>query len=301
MQDWQDEAQAWLLAKKQAGVSAHTLSALNRDLNWLADYQAQQQSELNRRLIISAIKTLNQKQMSASTIARMLSTWRQFCRHLQVRKLLANNPTEGIQAPKKPKRLPKALPMEPLNQLLNQMPTSAASERDQAICELLYGSGLRLSELSALNLDSLDLTEGWVSVIGKGNKIRHVPLTQQSILAIKRYLGLRHAAPEEMALFVGRSGKRLGNRQIQKLLQRHSALHGERHISPHMLRHSYASHMLQNAQNIRVVQELLGHSQLATTQIYTQLDFQHLAKAYDQAHPRAKRQEDDTLPDESKD
>ena len=178
-----------------------------------------------------------------------------------------------------------------LGQLLDQAPENPLDSRDLAIFELLYGSGLRLAEACALNLADLNLQSGWVAVTGKGRKQRHLPLTAQSIRALEGYLKTRTAAPDETALFTGRTGRRLGARQIQKRLQQFAARHGSRHLSPHMLRHSYASHLLQNARDIRAVQELLGHSQLATTQHYTKLDFDHLARVYDDAHPRAKQRQ----------
>ncbi len=166
--------------------------------------------------------------------------------------------------------------------------------RDQAIIELLYGSGLRVSEVAQLDCQHILLAEGWVDVLGKGGKQRQVPLGQQSSLAIARYLPVRQAAAGECALFTNRRGTRISTRQIQNRLNQWALEHqSDRHLSPHMLRHSYASHLLQNAGNIRAVQELLGHSSLSTTQQYTKLDFDHLADIYDHTHPRAKRKQKD--------
>ncbi len=286
---WTAQIEAWLHSLQQQNHSPHTLAAYSRDLAWLADFQPQ--SKLARPLFTAALRQLGQQNQHPRSIARRLSAWRQFCRWLVQTGYLKADPTHGLKAPKAPERLPKAVPAEPLNQLLDQAPENPLDSRDLAIFELLYGSGLRLAEASALNLADLNLQSGWVAVTGKGRKQRHLPLTAQSIRALEGYLKIRTAAPGETALFTGRTGRRLGARQIQKRLQQFAAHHGSRHLSPHMLRHSYASHLLQNARDIRAVQELLGHSQLATTQHYTKLDFDHLARVYDDAHPRAKRRQ----------
>ena len=289
---WTAQIEAWLHSLQQQNHSPHTLAAYSRDLAWLADFQPQ--SELARPLFTAALRQLGQQNQHPRSIARRLSAWRQFCRWLVQTGYLKADPTHGLKAPKAPERLPKAVPAEPLNQLLDQAPENPLDSRDLAIFELLYGSGLRLAEASALNLADLNLQSSWVAVTGKGRKQRHLPLTAQSIRALEGYLKIRTAAPGETALFTSRTGRRLGARQIQKRLQQFAARHGSRHLSPHMLRHSYASHLLQNARDIRAVQELLGHSQLATTQHYTKLDFDHLAHVYDDAHPRAKRRQDKT-------
>ncbi|WP_339895125.1 tyrosine-type recombinase/integrase, partial [Neisseria gonorrhoeae] len=165
--------------------------------------------------------------------------------------------------------------------------------RDHALFELMYGSGLRVSEIHGLNADDVYLDEAWVHVTGKGRKQRQVPLTGKSVEALKNYLPLRQTASDGKALFTGRNGTRLSQRQIQKRLESWAAQYGDgRHVSPHMMRHSYAGHLLQASRDIRAVQELLGHSSLSTTQIYTKLDFDHIARLYDEAHPRAKRQDE---------
>jgi len=286
---WTAQIEAWLHSLQQQNHSPHTLAAYRRDLAWLADFQPQ--SKLARPLFTAALRQLGQQNQHPRSIARRLSAWRQFCRWLVQIGYLKADPTHGLKAPKAPERLPKAVPAEPLNQLLDQAPENPLDSRDLAIFELLYGSGLRLAEACSLDLADLNLQSGWVAVTGKGRKQRHLPLTAQSIRALEGYLKIRTAASGETALFTSRTGRRLGARQIQKRLQQFAAHHGSRHLSPHMLRHSYASHLLQNARDIRAVQELLGHSQLATTQHYTKLDFDHLARAYDDAHPRAKRRQ----------
>lgn len=279
----------------QQGKSAHTLSAYGRDLTELVRLLTEGSSEtaqdLTRRDFVAALKRLSQQGLSERTLARKLSAWRQYCGWLVQSGMMDNDPTFNLKAPCLPERLPKALPQEELNHMLDSAPVDdSLAVRDHALFELMYGSGLRLSEIHGLDLGDVLLDEGWVSVTGKGRKERQVPLSGKSVEALRAYLSERVAADGETALFTGKNGTRLGQRQIQKRLQAWAVRQGSgQHISPHMMRHSYASHLLQSSRDIRAVQELLGHSNLSTTQIYTKLDFDHLAKVYDEGHPRAKR------------
>ena len=279
----------------QQGKSAHTLSAYGRDLTELVRLWTEGSSEtaqdLTRRDFVAALKRLSQQGLSERTLARKLSAWRQYCGWLVQSGMMDNDPTFNLKAPRLPERLPKALPQEELNHMLDSAPVDdSLAVRDHALFELMYGSGLRLSEIHGLDLGDVLLDEGWVSVTGKGRKERQVPLSGKSVEALRAYLSERVAADGETALFTGKNGTRLGQRQIQKRLQAWAVRQGSgQHISPHMMRHSYASHLLQSSRDIRAVQELLGHSNLSTTQIYTKLDFDHLAKVYDEGHPRAKR------------
>lgn len=279
----------------QQGKSAHTLSAYGRDLTELVRLLTEGSSEtaqdLTRRDFVAALKRLSQQGLSERTLARKLSAWRQYCGWLVQSGMMDNDPTFNLKAPRLPERLPKALPQEELNHMLDSAPVDdSLAVRDHALFELMYSSGLRLSEIHGLDLGDVLLDEGWVSVTGKGRKERQVPLSGKSVEALRAYLSERVAADGETALFTGKNGTRLGQRQIQKRLQAWAVRQGSgQHISPHMMRHSYASHLLQSSRDIRAVQELLGHSNLSTTQIYTKLDFDHLAKVYDEGHPRAKR------------
>lgn len=279
----------------QQGKSAHTLSAYGRDLTELVRLLTEGSSEtaqdLTRRDFVAALKRLSQQGLSERTLARKLSAWRQYCGWLVQSGMMDNDPTFNLKAPRLPERLPKALPQEELNHMLDSPPADdSLAVRDHALFELMYGSGLRLSEIHGLDLGDVLLDEGWVSVTGKGRKERQVPLSGKSVESLRAYLSERVAADGETALFTGKNGTRLGQRQIQKRLQAWAVRQGSgQHISPHIMRHSYASHLLQSSRDIRAVQELLGHSNLSTTQIYTKLDFDHLAKVYDEGHPRAKR------------
>ena len=279
----------------QQGKSAHTLSAYGRDLTELVRLLTEGSSEtaqdLKRRDFVAALKRLSQQGLSERTLARKLSAWRQYCGWLVQSGMMDNDPTFNLKAPRLPERLPKALPQEELNHMLDSAPVDdSLAVRDHALFELMYGSGLRLSEIHGLDLGDVLLDEGWVSVTGKGRKERQVPLSGKSVEALRAYLSERVAADGETALFTGKNGTRLGQRQIQKRLQAWAVRQGSgQHSSPQMMRHSYASHLLQSSRDIRAVQELLGHSNLSTTQIYTKVDFDHLAKVYDEGHPRAKR------------
>lgn len=281
----------FLTIQAQLNRSPHTLTAYQRDLSELAELLPET-AELQKSDIIAAFKRLSQRNLSPATLARKLSAWRQYCLHLQHKGCLKNDPCLGIQAPRLPQRLPRALDREPLNTMLDNSSREQGMLpiRDRAVAELLYGSGLRLSELCSLNLEDLLLEEGWVNVYGKGRKQRQVPLSGKSREALRLWLACRTAPPEETALFTTRHGKRIGSRQIAKRLSDWAQRQGNAQpVSPHMLRHSFASHLLQASRDLRAVQDLLGHESLATTQIYTKLDFDHLSGIYDQTHPRAKR------------
>ncbi|MCS4534459.1 tyrosine recombinase XerC [Neisseria montereyensis] len=291
--DYQDN---YITSLQQQAKSVHTVAAYRRDLAQLQSLLPEHTDTepAHRRHFTAALKKLSQMGTSERSMARKLSVWRQYSSWLQQQGLMNHDPMSGLSAPKIPTRLPKAIEQETLNHLLDHdTDNEPLSLRDHAIFELMYGSGLRVGEIHKLDLDDILLDDGWVGVWGKGNKQRRVPLGRKSIAALHAYLAQRHAAEGEKALFTNRQGSRLGIRQIQIRLREWALRHGSpQHISPHMLRHSYASHLLQSAHDIRAVQELLGHSSLSTTQIYTSLDFDHLANVYDDTHPRAKRKKD---------
>lgn len=226
------------------------------------------------------------------SIQRRLSAVRSFFKFLVERRTVSSNPAIGVQAPKASKRLPETIDADLMARLLEFRADSELSVRDKAIMELFYSSGLRLAELVGLDTDDIHLSDRTVRVLGKGRKERVVPVGRYAVDAVARWLKERPALADagESALFVSKRGKRIGMRVVQKRIEgwaRHQGL--GRHVHPHMFRHSFASHLLESSQDLRGVQELLGHANMSTTQIYTHLDFQHLAKIYDAAHPRARR------------
>ena len=280
---------AWQL-ERRAGrqLSAHSLEAAQRDLEQVMSFCAEH--GITRW---DALQAADVRQWLAS-IARMLSSLRTFFSYLQRQGVVINNPALGIRAPKGEKRLPRTLDVDRAGQLLDQLPAdSLIEQRDRAMLELFYSSGLRLSELTGLDLPDLDLAAGQVRVLGKGGKQRDLPVGRQARAALQDWLAVRaQLAKDPQALFVGERGARIHPSVVrQRLKQAGQQMLGQ-HLHPHMLRHSFASHMLESSQDLRAVQELLGHVNISTTQIYTHLDFQHLAQVYDQAHPRARRKTD---------
>jgi len=249
--------------------------------------------KLTRPALMRFVATLHGRGLSGRSLARMLSAWRAFYRDLIERdRSLGDDPCAGIKPPKSPKRLPSALSPDEAARLVEIDGDDLLSLRDRAMFELAYSSGLRLSELAGVDVEACDVGNGEVRVLGKGGKERIVPIGKAARAAILRWLPVRngHAASGERALFIGRHGKRLSPRAIEERLARWAQRQGlSRHVHPHMLRHSFASHLLQSSGDLRAVQEMLGHASIASTQVYTHLDFQALAKVYDAAHPRAKK------------
>jgi len=228
--------------------------------------------------------------LGARSIQRKLSAIRSFMNYLVRENLLRTNPADGVKTPKAPKKLPGVLDVDQINQLLNVKSTKPISLRDKAIMELLYSSGLRLAELVALNPIDLNINDRSLTVIGKGNKKRMLPIGSKAIEAIKAWIKVRSqiAAPDEEALFVGNRGNRLSRRSIQSRINHWAKKNGlAQDVYPHLLRHSFATHLLEASGDLRAVQELLGHKDISATQVYTHLDFQHLAETYDKAHPRS--------------
>jgi integrase/recombinase XerC len=225
-------------------------------------------------------------------LARTLSAWRTFYRYLARDHRLTRNPFQGIRSPKALRTLPKALSPDEAARLVDLRGDEPLTIRDRAMFELFYSSGLRLSELTSVTLGDIDLQDGTARVTGKGNKTRVVPVGEFARRALRDWLAARAklATPEQPALFVGSSGRPISPRTVQRRLETWALRQGlTQHVHPHMLRHSFASHVLQSSGDLRAVQEMLGHSSISTTQVYTHLDYQYLAKVYDAAHPRAKK------------
>lgn len=278
----------------QRRASPHTLSAYRRDLARLcALVPGAVPSGLTSVQLRKGLMQLHAADLAPRSIARILSGWRSYYAWLARRGEIPRNPADGLKAPKRARALPKALGVDQAAQMLDAVPEDDLEVRDAAMFELLYSSGLRLAELVSLDLNAgLDLNEGEVTVTGKRGKTRVVPVGDLALRALVAWLNRRgnYAPAEQTALFVGRGGTRLTPRQVQLRLARWATKQGlGMHVHPHMLRHSFASHVLQSSGDLRAVQEMLGHASIAATQIYTHLDFQHLAKVYDAAHPRAKK------------
>jgi integrase/recombinase XerC len=240
------------------------------------------------------VAVMHSRGLAPRSLALMLSAWRGLYHWLVRHRGFGANPVLGVRAPKAPRPLPKALSVEAAQRLLDETASTPQALRDAAMFELLYSSGLRLSELIALNVDDgrLDLAQAEVTVTGKGSKTRTVPVGAKAREALKAWLGSRAqvAAPGERALFVGGRGRRIAASVVNTRLRAWASARGlNQRVHPHMLRHSFATHLLQSSQDLRAVQELLGHASISTTQVYTHLDFQALAKVYDAAHPRAKK------------
>lgn len=277
-------------------LSSHTTEAYRRDLATLVTTLLQQSvadfSQVREFHIRQLLASLHGKGLSGRSMQRALSAWRQFFVWLGSQRLVDSNPVAAIRAPKSPRKLPKTLDVDQMNRFLAIDEDSWLAKRDHAMLELFYSSGLRLSELAGLDLMAIDLSEGLVRVTGKGSKVRIVPIGRMALTALRDWLAVRTSQiPEgavQHALFIGQQGQRLGARAIQLRLKHYSLKQGmDEPVHPHMLRHAFASHMLESSGDLRAVQELLGHASISTTQIYTHLDFQHLAKVYDAAHPRA--------------
>jgi integrase/recombinase XerC len=278
----------------QRRASPHTLTAYRHDLALLqSSAGARPVAQLQSHELRRQAMRLHGQGLSARSVARTLSAWRAYYRWLARRGELAADPCVGLKAPKRPRVLPKALGIDQTHALLALPAEDTLAKRDIAMFELFYSSGLRLAELASLNVaGGLDLLAGEVTVTGKRGKTRMVPVGAKAAAALAAWLPERAtlAAADEPALFVSRRGTRLTTRSIALRLDCWAKKSGiGLHVHPHMLRHSFASHVLQSSGDLRAVQEMLGHASIATTQIYTHLDFQHLAKVYDGAHPRARK------------
>jgi integrase/recombinase XerC len=286
---------AQLTIEKRA--SQYTVKSYKRDLNCLSTYCESKSislwTDLKQTDIRSYMASRHRQGLSSTSLQRELSAIRSFFNFLLKNQLTDNNPGQYIKAPKKTRKLPKTLDVDQIKSLLEAGTNSTIEIRDLAMFELFYSSGIRLSELAQLNLTDIDLTDKSLMVrSGKGGKSRMLPIGSKAVVAINTWLKhrIKSITSTETALFISTRGTRLGQRSIELRLKQWCKKKGiAENIHPHMLRHSFATHLLESSQDLRAVQELLGHSNISTTQIYTHLDFQHLADVYDRAHPRAKR------------
>jgi integrase/recombinase XerC len=277
-------------------LSPHTLIAYRRDLARLRascePAGIEDWAALDHQHVRTFAARSHARGLSGRSVQRELAAWRSFFDYLLREGALRHNPALEVRAPKSQRRLPHTLDVDQMAQLLSREPKNPLETRDLALMELFYSSGLRLAELTALRVGDLDLKSGEVRVLGKGRKERIVPVGAAARRALARWLILRAdlAAAEEQAVFINRTGRPLGPRAVQLRVAAWALAAGlPQHLHPHMFRHSFATHLLESSRDLRAVQELLGHASISTTQVYTHLDFQHLARTYDKAHPRAKR------------
>lgn len=278
-------------------LSPHTLSNYRRDLERFLKFCQQQGlsrlDQIDSADLRNYIGGLRRQGLAPTSIQRQLSSLRSFYNYRIRFHDQKTNPAMGLSAPKRGRKLPSSLDVDRVQQLMSFQGDTAIDRRDRAIIELFYSSGLRLAELASLNLEDLDLRETLLTVTGKGGKTRKLPIGSMATQALQNWLTVRPET-EHSALFLNNRGQRLGHRSIELRLKKRAMEAGlPDNLYPHKLRHSFASHLLESSGDLRAVQELLGHANLSTTQIYTHLDYQHLAKVYDDAHPRAQRKPED--------
>lgn len=299
---WQTPVQQFLAyLRLERGYSKQTLQTYQQQLHKVANALQRQHNNwfvVSDKALQQQFLQFRKAGLSARSLALAASCVRSFYRYAQQSKLTDDNPALYVKLPKASKTLPKQLEIEQLNQLLRfDSSNDVLACRDKAMLELFYSSGLRLSELVAINLPELNLAAAQVRVRGKGNKERQLPIGSMAITALTAWLKVRGSllsattpAADQLALFLSIEHKRISPRQVRERVLHWAKQQGlGQHLHPHMLRHSFASHLLQSSGDLRGVQELLGHANLSTTQVYTHLDFQHLAKVYDSAHPRARK------------
>ncbi len=278
-------------------LSKYTRDAYHRDLNYLQNYcikkNIKKWSNLKSQQLRDFISDRHRKGISGRTLQRNLSSIRTFYRYLCKIDVVSINPAEGIITPKSARKLPKLLDVDQTFQLLGIKENDVLAIRDKAIIELIYSSGLRLTEVISLNINDIDFIDRVLTVIGKGKKARNLPIGKFAIQAIDDWLKSRQKLVKnnkERALFISNRGSRISPRSVQERIKRWAVKQGlSGNVHPHMLRHSFASHILESSGDLRAVQELLGHADISTTQVYTHLDFQHLAQVYDKTHPRARK------------
>jgi len=286
--------------RSERRLSPHTVDSYRRDLGKLLKWCNRQQldtlSELNTQHIRLCLSELHRQGLGGRSLQRWMSSLRTFFTYALKQRWVGADPSAAVSAPKSTKKLPRTLDVDQATQFVTASGDSWVAYRDRAMVELFYSSGLRLSELTSLDLRDIDFADRLVRVTGKGGKNRQVPIGSHAARALQQWLGRRREHPQSAhtnAVFLSSRGNRIAPRTVQerlRLLSQQQDMQGR--VSPHMLRHSFASHLLESSGDLRAVQELLGHANLSTTQIYTHLDFQHLSKIYDRAHPRAKRKDD---------
>jgi len=291
---WRERFEQHLASERH--LSGHTVAAYRRDVAalaaWCRGAQLQEWGELDHQHVRNFAARSHAQGLEARSVQRRLAAVRSFLTFLQREGVVQHNAALEVRAPKAARRLPLTLDVDQMARLLSLKPGDALQVRDLALMELLYSSGLRLAEIVGLRLSDLDLPAGQVRVLGKGRKERIVPVGRVAVSALSAWLTerARLVRADIPTVFVGRTGRPLGARAVQLRIGAHARAMGvPLHVHPHMFRHAFASHLLESSHDLRTVQELLGHESISTTQVYTHLDFQHLARTYDAAHPRARR------------
>jgi|TARA_B100000131_G_scaffold153799_1_gene149198 integrase/recombinase XerC len=275
--------------QKERRYSRHTVEAYKFELNRFNKKIKKDFSEVSTDDVKDFVLFLRTKNLATKSIHRAISALRSFFQYLKNQGLLGQNPASHVQLPKHTQKLPAVLDADQTAKLLEFVPKNGIEFRDKAILELLYGCGVRLTELVTLDIEDVDLVSGYARVIGKGNKERQCPIGRQALRALEEWLRIHPSTSRKGPLFTGRGTARISPRTIQSRLKLIAVKQlGDDSLHPHLLRHSFATHILESSSDLRGVQELLGHSNISTTQIYTHLDFQHLAKVYDRTHPRAR-------------
>lgn len=289
----------YIYIRSERQLSIHTQTSYARDLEkfqiFCASKSIKELHMLGANHIRMAVAQLHREGLGGKSLQRWLSSLRSFFQFCIRRGWLKNNIADGITAPKSPKTLPKVLDADQAAQFVQVEGDDFINKRDRALVELIYSSGLRLAEAVSLDINDIDWGDAMLTVTGKGRKTRTLPVGSHALTALKNWLEARklYTQNDEQALFTTQRGQRISHRAVQMRLQQLSIKQGmDNPVHPHMLRHSFASHILESSGDLRLVQELLGHANITTTQVYTHLDFQHLAKVYDQAHPRAGRKKD---------
>jgi integrase/recombinase XerC len=282
--------------KTERRLAENTCKHYQRDLDQVAEFCSQNRirhwPELDTHKVRRFTAQCHRRGLSGRSIQRHLSALRTFYNYLLREQVVNNNPALDVRAPRSPQKLPHTLNVDDMTRLLSSGSNKILALRDLAILELMYSSGLRLAELVGLDMAGLDLRDAVVTVTGKGSKTRKIPVGRKAITALETWLKIRpqQLGPGENAVFTSRRGTRLTARAVQQRVRRWAKQRGiPGNVHPHTLRHSFASHLLESSGNLRAVQEMLGHADISSTQIYTHLDFQHLARVYDKAHPRARK------------
>jgi len=289
----------YLAELERTGASKHTLRSYSSDLEQFASYfeppgeKAPEMGALDVTLLREWMGGLYDQRLTTVTVRRKLAAVRALYKFLQQEGIVPANPAKRMRTPKVKQRLPDVMSEEKTNRLIDtveerELIEKPSHDRDLAFLELLYGCGIRVSELVGINLEDIDLRTGWLRVRGKGNKEREVPVGERALVAVKRYLAERTAAPGERALFLNSRGGRLSDRQVRRLVKLYAVVAiGDSSVHPHSFRHAYATHLLTDGADLRAIQELLGHARLSTTQKYTQVSLKDLQAVYDRAHPKA--------------